>query len=54
MSEITRILDQYDGVLNGSPWHGDPIWQILDGISAETAPPGPSKEPIRSRRSSNT
>ena len=37
MSEITRILNHYDAVLNGSPWHGDPIWQILDGISAETA-----------------
>ncbi len=37
MSEITRILNHYDGVLNGSPWHGNPIWQILDGISPETA-----------------
>ena len=33
MSEINRILDHYDDVLNGEPWHGDPIWQILDGIS---------------------
>jgi uncharacterized damage-inducible protein DinB len=37
VSEITRILHHYDAVLNGSPWHGDPIWQILDGISPETA-----------------
>ncbi len=37
MSEITRILNHYDAVLNGSPWHGDPIWQILDGISPEAA-----------------
>jgi hypothetical protein len=37
MSEIQRILDHYDGVLNGAPWHGDPIYQILDGVSAEQA-----------------
>ncbi len=37
MSEVQRILDHYDGVLNGAAWHGDPIWQILDGISPETA-----------------
>jgi uncharacterized damage-inducible protein DinB len=43
MSEITRILNHYDAVLNGSPWHGDPIWQILDGISAETAAARPLK-----------
>ena len=36
MSRVQRILDHYDGVLNGAPWHGaDPIYQILDGISAE-------------------
>ncbi len=37
MSEVQRILDHYDGVLNGAAWHGDPIWQILDGIPAEAA-----------------
>lgn len=37
MSEIERIVAQYDNVLNGAAWHGDPMWQILDGISAETA-----------------
>ena len=37
MSAIQRILDHYDDVLNGSPWHGDPVWQVLDGISAEAA-----------------
>ncbi len=37
MSDIQRILNHYDGVLNGSAWHGDAIWQILDGIPAETA-----------------
>jgi uncharacterized damage-inducible protein DinB len=37
MTETQRILDQYDRVMHGSAWHGDAIWQILDGISAETA-----------------
>ncbi|MGB8771837.1 MAG: DinB family protein [Candidatus Korobacteraceae bacterium] len=37
MPEVQRILRQYDRAMNGSPWHGDPIWQILDGISAEAA-----------------
>ena len=37
MSETQRILNQYDIVMHGAAWHGDPIWQILDGISAERA-----------------
>jgi len=37
MTEIERILDQYDRVMHGNAWHGDPIWQILDDISAECA-----------------
>jgi hypothetical protein len=37
VSDTQRILDHYDDVLNGDPWHGYPVWQILDGISAEQA-----------------
>ncbi|MGB7556788.1 MAG: DinB family protein [Candidatus Korobacteraceae bacterium] len=37
MTEVQRILDQYDRVMHGSPWHGDAIWKILDSISAEKA-----------------
>src|SRR5664279_4533324 len=37
MTQDRRILDQYDRVMNGDAWHGDPIWQILDGISPECA-----------------
>ncbi|HTV65725.1 MAG TPA: DinB family protein [Bryocella sp.] len=37
MSAIDRIISQYDAVLRGAAWHGDPMWQILNGISAETA-----------------
>ena len=37
MTEVERILDQYDRAMNGDAWHGDPVWKILDGISAEQA-----------------
>ncbi len=37
MNETQRILQQHDMVLHGNAWHGDPIWQILDGITAECA-----------------
>ena len=37
MTEVQRILDQYDRVMRGDAWHGDAIWQILDRIPAEKA-----------------
>lgn len=37
MSELTRILNHYDGVLNGDPWYGDAIWKILEAIPVQTA-----------------
>jgi len=38
MSDVERILKHYDGVMTGNAaWHGDPVWQILDGISAQQA-----------------
>src|SRR5208337_652805 len=38
MTEPERILAQYDRVMNGdAAWHGDPIWRILEGISAKAA-----------------
>lgn len=37
MSDVERIRKHYDGVLNGNAWHGDPVWQILDSISAQQA-----------------
>ena len=37
MNEVERILDQYDRAMNGDAWHGDPVWKILEGISAEQA-----------------
>ena len=44
MSEIDRILNRYDEVLRGAAWHGDPMWQVLEGISAETAAARPLPE----------
>ena len=37
MSEVHRIVTHYDQVMHGSAWHGDPAWQILEGISPEVA-----------------
>ena len=37
MTETERIVRMYDQVLRGNAWHGDPTWQILDGISPEGA-----------------
>ncbi len=37
MTEVERIADQYDRAMNGDAWHGDPVWKILEGISAEQA-----------------
>ena len=37
MSATQRILDHYDGMLHGEPWHGDAVWPVLDGISVREA-----------------
>jgi uncharacterized damage-inducible protein DinB len=37
MTETERLLRQYEMVLRGDAWHGDAIWQILDGVSPECA-----------------
>lgn len=37
MNSIETILKHYDRVLEGDAWHGDPVWKILDGISATQA-----------------
>jgi len=33
MTEVERLLGQYDRAMNGDAWHGDPVWKVLDGIS---------------------
>lgn len=37
MTQTQRILEHYNAVLHGSPWHGDAIWQILDSVSVGQA-----------------
>ena len=37
MHDVQRILKQYDQVLNGPAWHGDPIYEILGAVSAKVA-----------------
>ena len=37
MSEIDRILDQYDRAMSGDAWHGDPVWKILEGVTPQQA-----------------
>jgi hypothetical protein len=32
MSEVERILDQYDRAMTGEAWHGDNVWSILEAI----------------------
>lgn len=37
MSEIDRIIDQLEREHAGDPWHGSPLSEILDGITAGDA-----------------
>lgn len=37
MSEIDRIVDELNREYSGDPWHGSPLTQILQGITAEQA-----------------
>jgi uncharacterized damage-inducible protein DinB len=37
MSESTRIADQLRRAFYGGAWHGDSLFEILDGVTAEQA-----------------
>lgn len=37
MSEVDRIVDQLEREHSGDPWHGSPLRQILDGVTAADA-----------------
>jgi uncharacterized damage-inducible protein DinB len=37
MSEINRIIDQFEREHDGDPWHGSPLRAILDGVDARHA-----------------
>jgi len=47
MSEVERILDQMDRAFSGDAWHGPPVMNLLDGLSAEDA----SKHPVHGAHS---
>jgi uncharacterized damage-inducible protein DinB len=47
MSEAFRIADQLSRALNGDAWHGDSLFEILDGVTATQA----SARPIKSAHS---
>jgi len=40
MSEIIRIIDQFEREHDGDPWHGSPLSAILDGVTAVAVPLG--------------
>lgn len=48
MLEIDRILKQYDDVLSGDAWHGEPVWTVLQDIpyTAAAARPVPAAHSI--------
>ncbi|MEW6363522.1 MAG: DinB family protein [Acidobacteriota bacterium] len=35
--EMPRLIDQFDRVWDGDPWHGHPLKKIIDGVTAEKA-----------------
>jgi uncharacterized damage-inducible protein DinB len=43
MSETTRIADQLRRAFGGEAWHGDSLFEILDGVSAAQAAARPIK-----------
>src|SRR5271163_2621053 len=49
MSETARIADQLRRAFDGNAWHGDSLFEILEGVTAAqgTARPVPSAHSIR-------
>jgi uncharacterized damage-inducible protein DinB len=43
MSEAARIADQLHRAFNGDAWHGDSVFEILDGVNATQAAARPIK-----------
>jgi uncharacterized damage-inducible protein DinB len=43
MSETSRIADQLRRAFDGSAWHGDSLFELLDGVSAQQAAARPLK-----------
>jgi uncharacterized damage-inducible protein DinB len=47
MTEVERILDQLNRAFEGEAWHGPPVMEILQGITAQQA----SARPLNSAHS---
>ncbi len=43
MSEATRIADQLRRAFTGNAWHGDSLFEILEGVTAQQAAAHPIK-----------
>jgi uncharacterized damage-inducible protein DinB len=43
MSETTRLADQIRRAFDGDAWHGDSLFEILDGVDAKVAAAHPIK-----------
>ncbi len=37
MTEVERLVEQYNQTVTGEAWYGDPVWKILQGIDAHCA-----------------
>jgi uncharacterized damage-inducible protein DinB len=37
MDPLGHILQQYDNIMSGDAWYGDPVWNILEDIDAQCA-----------------
>ena len=43
MTEVSRLIDQFERAIDGDAWHGDPVMTILERVPFETAHAKPSK-----------
>jgi uncharacterized damage-inducible protein DinB len=37
MTEVAKLIDQFERAHHGDPWHGSPVTAILKGVTAEQA-----------------
>jgi uncharacterized damage-inducible protein DinB len=42
MSEVSRLIDQFERAIDGDAWHGDPVMKILARVPFATANAKPS------------
>ena len=44
MSEVARLVDQFERAMDDGPWHGDPVLEILSRVTFEQADRKPSND----------